>query len=95
MKNLKTIVSFIPVLIILFSTSTSSQTLQELLEQGDSFYKQFDNENALDIYKKADKAYPANWEVMWRMSRAYVDIGEHMPNSTGKQEDEQIKVYAF
>lgn len=93
MKNLKQIVSFIPAMLILFTISTFSQTLQELLDQGDNFYKQFNNNEALETYKQADKLYPANWEVLWRMSRAYVDIGEHMPNSTGEQEDEQIEVY--
>ncbi|OGU35522.1 MAG: hypothetical protein A2068_11580 [Ignavibacteria bacterium GWB2_35_6b] len=93
MKNLKQFISFIPALFILFTVSTYSQTLQELLEQGDKYYEQFDNEKALDVYKKADKMYPANWEVIWRMSRAYVDIGEHMPNSTDKQEEDQIKTY--
>lgn len=93
MKNLKQITSFIPALFILFSVSTYSQTLQELLEQGDKFYEQFNNEKALEVYKKADKMYPTNWDVIWRMSRAYVDIGEHMPNSTDKQEEEQIKTY--
>lgn len=93
MKNLKQFISFIPAVLILFTLSIYSQTLQELLDQGDNFYKQFDNEKALEVYKKADKMHPANWETIWRMSRAYVDIGEHMPNSTGDQEDEQVKVY--
>ena len=93
MKKQKQFISFIPALLILFTVSTYSQTLQELLDQGDNFYKQFNNEKALEVYKKADKMYPANWEVIWRISRAYVDIGEHMPNSTGDQEDEQVKIY--
>lgn len=93
MKNLKTIISFIPALLILFTVSIYSQTLQELLDQGDNFYKQFDNKKALEVYQQADNMYPGSWDVIWRMSRAYVDIGEHMPNSTGDQEDEQIKVY--
>ena len=93
MKNLKQLLSFIPALLILFTVSTFAQTLQELLEQGDNYYKQFDNKKALEVYQKADKMYPANWEVIWRISRSYVDIGEHMPSSTGDQEDQQVEVY--
>jgi len=93
MKNLKQFILFIPALLILFSVSNYSQSLQELIDLGDNHYKLFNNEKALEVYKKADKMYPATWEIIWRMSRAYVDIGEHMPNSTGKQEDEQIKIY--
>ena len=75
------------------SNIISAQTLDELLTEGDGYYKQFDNQKALEVYEKANEMYPANWDVIWRLSRAHVDIGEHMPNSTDQQEEEQIKVY--
>ena len=34
-----------------------------------------------------------NWEVLWRISRAYVDLGEKMPDKTDAQKDEQEKIY--
>ncbi|MBN1299877.1 MAG: hypothetical protein JW995_01575 [Melioribacteraceae bacterium] len=78
---------------ILPSISTVSQDLQTMLEEGDRLYSEFNNEAALDVYKKADLQFPDNWEVLWRISRAYVDIGEHMPASTSEQEEEQLKKY--
>lgn len=71
----------------------SSQTLEEYLEQGDKYYEQFNNEKALDTYKKADLAFQDNWQVLWRISRAYVDIAEHMPSSTSEQEDAQLEKF--
>ncbi|MGK9368701.1 tetratricopeptide repeat protein [Melioribacter sp. Ez-97] len=70
-----------------------AQTFGELISEGDSFYKKFDNQRALEFYKKAEKLEPGNYEALWRISRAYVDIGEHMPSSTDEQKDEQLKTY--
>jgi len=65
----------------------------ELLKQGDQFVTEFQNQKALDTYLKAEKIAPNNWEVLWRISRAYVDLGEKMPEKTDAQKDEQEKVY--
>jgi tetratricopeptide (TPR) repeat protein len=70
-----------------------AQTAGELISEGDSYYKKFDNQKALEFYKKAEKLEPGNYEVLWRISRAYVDIGEHMPSSTDEQKDEQLNTY--
>lgn len=81
-------------LLVIFGISTSfAQTLDELLKQGDQFVAEFQNQKALDTYLKADKLNPNNWEVYWRISRAYVDLGEKMPDKTDAQKDEQEKVY--
>ncbi|HCY76541.1 MAG TPA: hypothetical protein DHV28_11525 [Ignavibacteriales bacterium] len=81
-------------LLVIFGISTSfAQTLDELLKQGDQFVAEFQNQKALDTYLQADKIAPNNWEVYWRISRAYVDLGEKMPDKTDTQKDEQEKVY--
>ncbi|MBE0539722.1 MAG: tetratricopeptide repeat protein [Ignavibacterium sp.] len=81
-------------LLVIFGISTSfAQTLDELLKQGDQFVAEFQNQKALDTYLQADKIAPNNWEVYWRVSRAYVDLGEKMPDKTDTQKDEQEKVY--
>ncbi|HEX7358392.1 MAG TPA: tetratricopeptide repeat protein [Ignavibacteriaceae bacterium] len=81
-------------LLVIFGISTSfAQTLDELLKQGDQFVAEFQNQKALDTYLKADKLNPNNWEVYWRISRAYVDLGEKMPDKIDAQKDEQEKVY--
>lgn len=72
---------------LLSITSVNAQTFNELLKEGDNYYRQFDHQNALNTYYKADSLYPANWEIMWRISRAYVDITEKLPEETSEEED--------
>lgn len=80
--------------VLLFSSSILSQSVQKLIEEGDEFAEvKFDNENALKKYLEADKLSPNNWEVNWRISRAYVDIAEHMPSSTDEQKKQQLAKY--
>ncbi len=55
--------------------------------QGDAAYDKFDNHTALDNYKKALEQNPIDFEAIWRISRAFVDIGEHLP------EDQQLAFY--
>jgi len=81
-------------LLLVFGVSfTYAQTVDELLKQGDQFVAEFHNQKALETYQKAEKLEPNNWEVLWRISRAYVDLGEKMPEKTDAQKDEQEKVY--
>ncbi len=85
--------SSILLLTIFCLSSSYAQTLDELLKQGDQFVEEYQNQKALDIYLKADKLSPNNWDVLWRISRAYVDLGEKMPEKTDAQKDEQEKIY--
>lgn len=75
------------------SSVSFSQTLDELLKQGDKLVEEFNDQKALETYLQADKLYPNNWEVYWRLSRSYVDIGEHLPDKTSEQKNEQEKMY--
>ncbi len=71
----------------------SAQSADDLIKQGDKYYQTFDNEKALEYYKKAEKLDSTNYEILWKISRAYVDIGEHMPSSTKEQKDAQFAIY--
>ena len=70
-----------------------SQTVEDLIATGDAFNKEFKHKESLDTYLKADKLSPSNWELMWRISRAYTDIGSKMPEETDEQEEEKLKIY--
>lgn len=78
---------------ILFTFSVQAQMIEKLIEEGDQCTEEYNNQKALDTYLKADKLYPNNWEILWRISRAYVDIGEHMPEKTDEQQDAQLVLY--
>lgn len=85
---------FLSAVILLFSSSILfSQTLEEYIAKGDSLYHAFDNDRTLKVFKEADSKFPDNWEIKWRLSRTYTDIGEHMPASTSDQEDKQLATY--
>lgn len=80
-------------LVLLISNLLSAQTVNQLIDESEKYYKEFNNEKQLELLTKAEKMEPNNWEVAWRLSRIYVDLGEKMPNSTSAQEDAQIAVY--
>ncbi len=84
---------FVVVVLILLNTLLDAQSLDGLLKDGDKFTEEFNNQKALDTYLKADKMFPDQWEVKWRISRAYIDIGEHMPEKTDEQKDAQLAFY--
>lgn len=71
----------------------AAQTAEELVELGDNYYKEFNHQKALETYLKADSLQPANWEILWRISRAYVDIGAKMPENTSEEEDAKFEIY--
>lgn len=83
------------IFILLMSLSfTYSQKLDELLDQADHFsMKTFENQKSLDVIMQANKLFPNNWEVNWRISRTLVEIADKMPSSTDQQKDAQYKKY--
>jgi tetratricopeptide (TPR) repeat protein len=95
MKIQKFFFSFTVALISLFCCRADyCQSLNELLNKGDNYLGvEFDNQKALDTFQNADKLFPNNWEVYWRLSRTYVYIAEKMPDNSSEQKDAQLTVY--
>jgi len=76
------------------AASPDSSRVQQLLAEGDGYAEQtFDNQMALQRYQAAIALEPNNFEVLWRISRAYVDIGEHMPANTDEEKSKQLETY--
>ncbi|QQS35795.1 MAG: tetratricopeptide repeat protein [Ignavibacteriales bacterium] len=85
-------------LILLFAIFVQSiivfpQSLEDLLKDADKQVSEFNNKKALEILEQANQKFKDNWEVHWRMSRALVDIAEHLPSNTDKQKDEQEAMF--
>ncbi|HTR82499.1 MAG TPA: hypothetical protein VMM58_12790 [Bacteroidota bacterium] len=60
----------------------------------DSFSTQtFENAKALDALMKAYALDSTNYDVLWRLSRTYSDIGEILPAVTDEQKTKQLEVY--
>lgn len=88
-KSIVRIFSFVLLLI----AAAGAQTVESLIQEGDKYTEEFKNQKALDVFMKADKLSPDNWEILWRISRSYVNIGVKMPSTNGDQEDAQLAMF--
>jgi len=71
---------FLFCIIVLFGVSLSySSDTTSLITQGDSLYHLFNNRGAEAKFIKALELEPQNADILWRLSRTMVDIGEHLP----------------
>jgi len=76
-----------------FISSSFTQSVDELIKEGDKYNEVFDHQKSLESYLKADKLSPANWEILWRISRAYCDMANKMPEETDEQKDAKFNKY--
>lgn len=85
---------YILFVITLIINSSKAQSVQELIDRCDDYIEvKFDNVNALKTIEQAYKLEPNNFEVLWRMSRAYVDYGEHLPSNNDSQKQKQLEMF--
>jgi len=93
MKNYK---FFILIFLLIFISQNSfAQDIDELIEQGDQYYKKWENEKALDVFLKAYQIDEDNYEVVWRLSRAYSDLGEKMEDDKDKKKEYYRRAVKF
>ena len=81
------ILFFTLLIFLILNCNLLSQTVEELIKEGDKYNTEFNHQKSLETYQEADKLSPANWEVLWRMSRAIVDIANKMPEETDEQKE--------
>ena len=87
-------VHIILLFLFIFLPRNWAQSIDQLIADGDIYAeKKFDNKKALDVYQKANSQFPNNYEVLWRISRCYIDIGEHQPANSSNEKDAQLKTY--
>lgn len=70
-----------------------AQTAAEHIQMGDQAYTQFDDQKALEHYSEAMKLEPANYEALWKTSRAMVDLADIIPATDKDIKDRQLKMY--
>ena len=84
-------------LILFFSfiyfSNQFAQTAEELIQQGDKYNTEFNHQKSLEAYQQADKMKAGYWEIMWRISRAMVDIANKMPEATDEEKDAKYNKY--
>jgi TPR repeat protein len=74
--TLKALISVLIIMLTVFSSAMAEEADSVFIMKGDSAYKAFDNEAALKWYAKAYQEDSSNYEAAWKLSRAYVDVGE-------------------
>lgn len=70
-----------------------AQTVEDYIRQGDEHYAQFDDARALEAYKLAVETDPANYEALWKLSRACVDVADRISQGEPGWEAKQRKLY--
>ncbi len=79
----------IAITLSLFSSVNFAQDLKSYLAKADSLSDIFQFNNAISLLEKANATFPNNWEVLWRLSRDEIYIG----NAT-KNDEKREAIYA-
>jgi tetratricopeptide (TPR) repeat protein len=87
------ILSFIA--ISLPSTHLYANGCQTQIEMGDKYYRQFDNFEALKDYEEAYKICPESHEVLFKLTRAYNDVGEDLEMAAGSDGSKSGEVEGY
>jgi tetratricopeptide (TPR) repeat protein len=59
------------------------------ISEGDIAYKNFDNAAALTSYRRAREIDSSNYEALWKLTRAHIDVGTSLPKN------QQLQYYVF
>ena len=83
-----------PIKVSAATLANDSTKVSQLIAKGDNFSeKTFENQKAFDMYNEAFSLSPNDYEILWRLSRTYVDIGEHLPIKTDAEKQKQLEFY--
>lgn len=70
-----------------------SVDITQLHKNADRFYAQFKPKEAVEELLKILSAEPQNFEALVKLSRAYIDIGDTIPDSTFDWKERRLKDY--
>ncbi|MBP6672230.1 MAG: hypothetical protein KA247_03735, partial [Bacteroidetes bacterium] len=81
-------------LVLFLSSLLYAQTVQDLVAEADNYSTvTYENQKALDKLLQAEKMDAKDFNVLWRISRSYVDIGEHLPGKSDAEKEKQLELY--
>jgi tetratricopeptide (TPR) repeat protein len=82
------------VLLFLSAASVNAQDMSRYITEGDAANNKFDNKTALELYQKALAEKPGDYEVLWRIAREYINMGDLLPKDQQLATYETAKTYA-
>ncbi len=71
----------------------AAQTVDDYVRQGDEAYARFDDAKALEAYRMAVDADPTNYEALWKLTRACIDVADHITRQEVNWEEKQKSLY--
>jgi tetratricopeptide (TPR) repeat protein len=71
------------------ASATNDPKCALTIREGDIAYKNFDNAIALASYRRAVEIDSSNYEALWKLARAHIDVGTSLPKN------EQLQYYVF
>ncbi len=80
--------------LLVLSAWAGAQTVVEQLAAGDEAYDRYDNAGALKHYQAAWKMDSTHCDVLWKISRSHIDIGELADEKTQKENYYQGEKFA-
>ena len=91
---MKRVLQIFLIVILAVQFAHAVENVKALIAEGDSLYHIFDNEAAKAKYLIALKEQPGNADILWRISRTEVDIGEHLAKDAQEQRFQEALLYA-
>jgi len=61
------------------ASTVNDPRLAQAIYEGDSAYRKFDNRAALTNYRRAVDLDSSDYEALWKLARAYADVGMSLP----------------
>jgi len=71
----------------------ASPETAQLIKNAERYYKQFKPKEAAAELQKALQLEPENFEVLAKLSRAYIDIGDMIPQTGSDWQEKRMKEY--
>ncbi len=79
---------------VFFLTAVQAQSVAEFAAQSDSLADvAFQNAPALEVLNATAKKYPGNYDIVWRLSRTYSDMGAAINAVSDEQKNQQLELY--
>jgi tetratricopeptide (TPR) repeat protein len=81
----KIFLSILAIFVLTAVTTKAADDVSEYIVKADSLDKLFQYEDALKVLEEANQKFPNNWEVLWRMSRENVYIGNFLKDDDARE----------